>query len=323
MNSETSPGAERDRLDKQRLGKEDWFLWGPYLAERAWGTVREDYSPGGAAWEDFDHEQARSRAYRWSEDGLGGICDCEQRLCFALALWNGRDPILKERAFGLTGTQGNHGEDVKEYYFYLDATPSHSYLRYLYKYPQTAYPYCSFAGRKPPPWPSRAALQLVRYRDLRRQPLFRRRSQLCQSGANRDPHRIRATNRGPAESPLHLLPTLWFRNTWSWEEQSGVKGELRQAAVPEGVAWAVEAAHPSLGSYYLYGCQAAEPLYTENQSNSERLWGRPNATPYVKDAFHRRVIADDRRRSIPIIGEPSSPPGTHGCLPRGNRHPST
>lgn len=299
MNSETSPGAERDRLDKQRLGKEDWFLWGPYLAERAWGTVREDYSPGGAAWEDFDHEQARSRAYRWSEDGLGGICDCEQRLCFALALWNGRDPILKERAFGLTGTQGNHGEDVKEYYFYLDATPSHSYLRYLYKYPQTAYPYARLLeenrrrGRHEPPFSlcDTGIFEDSRYFDVE--------VSYAKAGPTEIHIRIRATNRGPAASPLHLLPTLWFRNTWSWEEQSGVKGELRQAAVPEGVAWAVEAVHPSLGTYHLYGCQAAEPLYTENQSNSERLWGRPNAMPYVKDAFHRRVIADDRQAVNP------------------------
>lgn len=158
MKSETTPGTERDRLEEQHFGEEDWFLWGPYLAERAWGTVREDYSPGGGAWEAFDHDQARSRAYRWSEDGLGGICDCEQRLCFALSLWNGRDPILKERAFGLTGNQGNHGEDVKEYYFYLDATPSHSYLRYLYKYPQAAYPYARLVeenrrrGRQEPPF---------------------------------------------------------------------------------------------------------------------------------------------------------------------------
>ena len=141
MKSETILNAERQRLEAQRQGKEDWRLWGPYLAERAWGTVREDYSAYGSAWEYFDHDQARSRAYRWNEDGMGGLCDEHQRLCFALALWNGRDPILKERAFGLTGNQGNHGEDVKEYYFYLDATPSHSWLRYLYKYPQAAYPY--------------------------------------------------------------------------------------------------------------------------------------------------------------------------------------
>jgi len=208
MNSETSPGAERDRLDKQRLGKEDWFLWGPYLAERAWGTVREDYSPGGAAWEDFDHEQARSRAYRWSEDGLGGICDCEQRLCFALALWNGRDPILKERAFGLTGTQGNHGEDVKEYYFYLDATPSHSYLRYLYKYPQAAYPYARLLeenrrrGRHEPPFSlcDTGIFEDSRYFDVE--------VSYAKAGPTEIHIRIRATNRGPAASPLHLLPTL-------------------------------------------------------------------------------------------------------------------
>ena len=149
---------ERLRLERQRTGQENWRLWGPYLSERAWGTVREDYSASGEAWEFFDHDQARSRAYRWNEDGMGGICDEQQRLCFAIALWNGRDPILKERAFGLTGNQGNHGEDVKEYYFYLDATPSHSYLRYLYKYPQAEYPYAALVeenrrrSRQDPPF---------------------------------------------------------------------------------------------------------------------------------------------------------------------------
>jgi hypothetical protein len=265
--------------------------------------VREDYSPDGDAWEDFDHDQARSRAYRWSEDGLGGICDSEQRLCFSLALWNERDPILKERAFGLTGHQGNHGEDVKEYYFYLDATPSHSYLRYLYKYPQSAYPYARLVeenlrrGRHQPPFTlcDTGIFEGSRYFDVE--------VSYAKAGPTEIHIRIQASNRGPTASPLHLLPTLWFRNTWSWEKQPDVKGELRQATAPEGVAWAVEADHPSLGRYYLYGRQAAESLYTENQSNSERLWGRPNATPYVKDAFHRRVIAGDRQAVNPDCWE--------------------
>lgn len=299
MNSKTTPRAERDRLEEQHLGKEDWFLWGPYLAERAWGTVREDYSPDGDAWEDFDHDQAPSRAYRWSEDGLGGICDSEQRLCFSLALWNERDPILKERAFGLTGHQGNHGEDVKEYYFYLDATPSHSYLRYLYKYPQAAYPYARLVeenrrrGRHQPPFTlcDTGIFEDNRYFDVE--------ISYAKAGPTEIHIRIQATNRGPAASPLHLLPTLWFRNTWSWEDQPGVKGKLRQATAPEGAAWAAEADHPSLGRYYLYGCQAAECLYTENQSNNERLWRRPNTTSFVKDAFHRRVIAGDRQAVNP------------------------
>ncbi len=288
-----SVNAERHRLEQQRLGEADWQLWGPYLAERAWGTVREDYSPGGNAWEDFDHDQARSRAYRWNEDGLGGICDSGQRLCFALALWNGRDPILKERAFGLTGHQGNHGEDVKEYYFYLDATPSHSYLRYLYKYPQVAYPYNRLVeenqrrSRHEPPftlWET-GVFEGNRYFDIE--------VSYAKASPTEIHIRIQASNRSSEAATLHLLPALWFRNTWSWGEPSGDKEDLRLAIVPEGMAWVVEAVHSSLGSYYLYGCQAAELLFTENQSNSERLWGRPNATPYVKDAFHRRVIAGD------------------------------
>ncbi|WP_262269926.1 MGH1-like glycoside hydrolase domain-containing protein [Microvirga yunnanensis] len=283
--------AERQRLAAQRAGRENWRLWGPYLSERAWGTVREDYSPYGTAWEDFDHDQARSRAYRWSEDGLGGLCDQQQRLCFALALWNGRDPILKERAFGLTGNQGNRGEDVKEFYFYLDATPSHSWLRYLYKYPQEAYPYARLVEES-------------RHRS-RLDPSFG----LLDSGvfeagywdvevtyAKASPTeihiRIEARNCGPARAVLHLLPTLWFRNTWTWGD--GAERPVLQAApATRGTAWAVQAQHASLGSYWLYGRRSAEPLFTENDSNAERLWGRPSPLRYVKDAFHRRVIAGE------------------------------
>ena len=208
--------AERTRLEAQRAGREDWRLWGPYLAERAWGTVREDYSPHGNAWEYFDHDQARSRAYRWNEDGIGGICDEDQHLCFALALWNGRDPILKERAFGLTGNQGNHGEDVKEYYFYLDATPSHSYLRYLYKYPQAEYPYARLVeenarrSRNDPPFSllDAGVFDDGRYWDVE--------VRYAKAGPEEIHIRVIATNRGPETAMLHLLPTLWFRNTWSW-----------------------------------------------------------------------------------------------------------
>ena len=281
--------AERRRLENQRLGIEDWRLWGPYLAERAWGTVREDYSATGEAWEHFDHDQARSRAYRWSEDGLGGLCDAQQRLCLALALWNGRDPILKERAFGLTGNQGNRGEDVKEFYFYRDATPSHSYLRYLYRYPQAPFPYAALAdenarrGRADPPYKllDTGVLDGDRFWDVE------------VSCAKADPEQIhvhlRARNRGPETAELHLLPTLWFRNTWAWEE-GGPRPGLRAIPAPEGAAWAVAADHPTLGPYYLYGARSAEPLFTENDTNHQGLWGMPNPTPYVKDAFHRRVV---------------------------------
>jgi len=297
----TELNAERQRLERQHEGREDWRLWGPYLAERAWGTVREDYSEYGAAWEYFDHDQARSRAYRWNEDGMGGICDDQQRLCLALALWNGRDPILKERAFGLTGNQGNHGEDVKEYYFYLDATPSHSYLRYLYKYPQAEYPYARLVeenarrGRLDPPCSllDTGAFNENRYWDVE------------VHYAKRSPDEIHANihayNSGPEEATLHLLPTLWFRNTWSWGEADAVKPLLKSIDPPQGAAWAVQAVHPTLGSYYLYGRQPASVLFTENDTNAERLWGTPNATPWVKDAFHRYVIDGEHDAVNPAL----------------------
>ncbi|MGQ0657561.1 MAG: MGH1-like glycoside hydrolase domain-containing protein [Chromatiales bacterium] len=291
--------AERQRLEAQRAGQENWRLWGPYLSERAWGTVREDYSPYGNAWEYFDHDQARSRAYRWSEDGLGGLCDEQQRLCLALALWNERDPILKERAFGLTGNQGNHGEDVKEYYFYLDATPSHSYLRYLYKYPQAEYPYAALVGenarrsRQDPPYTllDTGVFAERRYWDV--EVYYAKADPECVHA------HVLAYNSGPETATLHLLPTLWFRNTWSWEEAAQERPRLRWTEPPQGAAWAVEATHPTLGTYYLYGRQPAEPLFTENESNASRLWGVANPSPYVKDAFHRRLIDGDTQAVNP------------------------
>ena len=280
---------ERVRLENQCLGTENWRLWGPYLSERAWGTVREDYSPHGDAWGHLPHDQARSRAYRWSEDGLGGISDEQQRLCFALALWNGRDPFLKERAFGLTGPQGNRGEDVKEYYFYLDATPSHSLLRYLYKYSQGAFPYTALVEenarrtRHDPPFNllDTGAFDDNRYFDV----------EVAYAKASPDEIHIRiiATNRGPETAELHLLPTLWFRNTWSWSA-GAAKPSIRAIDPPEGATWAVEAAHDEIGSYWLYGRKRAELLFTDNETNSQGLWGQPNITPYVKDAIHRRVV---------------------------------
>ena len=280
---------ENRRLEQQRQGREDWHLWGPYLAERAWGTVREDYSRDGNVWEYLDHEQARSHAYRWNEDGLGGICDRQQRLCFALALWNGNDSILKERAFGLTGTQGNHGEDVKEYYFYQDATPSHSYLRYLYKYPQPAYPYRELVqenarrSRTEPPYNllDTGIFSESRYWDV------------TVEYARESPAlihiRITVTNRGPEAATLQVLPNLWFRNTWSWET-AAVKPVLKQVSPPSGDSWAVLAEHHTLGSYHLYGPQTAGLLFTENETNHERLYGERNTSPYTKDAFHRFLI---------------------------------
>ncbi|MBU0944223.1 MAG: glucosidase [Proteobacteria bacterium] len=280
---------EKKRLEAQRLGTENWRLWGPYLSERAWGTVREDYSPDGRAWEHFDHDQARSRAYRWNEDGMGGICDAEQRLCLALGLWNGRDSMLKERMFGLTSNQGNHGEDVKEYFFYEDATPSHSFLKYLYKYPQAEFPYALLTEENQRRSRSQAPFSLLdtgvfqdsRYWDVE------------VTYAKENPEtifsRIRVVNRGPEKATLHLLPSLWFRNTWSWGKQDGPK-PLLQAANCGDAAWAVEAKHPTLGSYYLYGRQEAKSLFTENDTNLQRLFNTANSGPYVKDGFHRLIV---------------------------------
>lgn len=297
---QAQPSIERQRLEAQRQGRADWRLWGPYLAERAWGTVREDYSEAGTPWEYFDHDQARSRAYRWNEDGMGGICDEAQQLCFALALWNGRDPILKERAFGLTGNQGNHGEDVKECYFYLDATPSHAWLRYLYKYPQASYPYRSLVqenarrSRNEPPFSllDTGVFNEGRYWDV----------EVCYAKATPEQIHIRITacNRGPEAATLHLLPSLWFRNTWSWDKSSE-KPNLSAGTPGADSQWAVRASHPLLGEYFLHGRHPAEPLYTDNESNFERLWGTPNTSPYVKDAFHRRVVHDQRAAVNPAL----------------------
>jgi hypothetical protein len=281
--------AERDRLEQQRQGQENWHLWGPYLSERAWGTVREDYSADGKAWDYFDFDQAHRRAYRWNEDGLGGICDESQYLCFSLALWNGRDPILKERAFGLTGNQGNHGEDVKEYYFYRDATPSHSYLRYLYKYPQAEFPYRRLVeenarrGRDQPPFNllDSGVMDESRYWDIE--------IHYAKAAPDEIHIHIYAFNRGPDPATIHLLPTLWFRNTWAWGEAND-RPALTGRPDLLSPGWSLQADHPQLGRYYLYGAQNAETLFTENDSNARSLWGAPNPAPFVKDAFHRHIV---------------------------------
>ena len=280
---------EQQRLQQQRDGEVDWNLWGPYLSERAWGTVREDYSAGGTAWEYFDHDQARSRAYRWNEDGLGGISDEQQRLCFALGLWNGVDPILKERAFGLTGNQGNRGEDVKEYYFYTDATPSHSWLRYLYKYPQAEYPYSRLVeenrhrDRLDPPFNllDSGVFEENRYWDV----------SVIYAKAEADQIHIRITVHNHAEQSalLHLLPQLWFRNDWSWGEETS-RPELKKHDTNSAANWCVLGSHQALGNYHLYGEQQAELLFTENETNTQKHWGVVPQTPYVKDAFNRLII---------------------------------
>src|SRR6266536_4670945 len=269
-----------------------WKRWGPYLAERQWGTVREDYSPHGAAWDSFPHDHARSRVYRWGEDGILGISDNHQRLCFAIAMWNERDPILKERYFGLTGSEGNHGEDVKEYYFYLDSTPTHSYMKGLYKYPQAAYPYAWLVEENR--WRGRRDLEFElgetgvfdggRYFDVT--------VEYAKAASDDILIRIAATNRGPEAAAVHLLPTLWFRNTWSWNP--GAK-RPRLAAEKAGAVATVVAEHPEMEGLHRLYCEGAPELYfTENESNQERLHGTGNPTPFVKDAFHERVIHGNR-----------------------------
>jgi len=276
---------EQKRLNEAREKGIPWKKWGPYLSERQWGTVREDYSQDGNAWNYFSHDQARSRAYRWGEDGLAGISDEKQQLCFAAALWNGRDPILKERLFGLTNSEGNHGEDVKEYYFYLDSTPTHSYMKYLYKYPQLEFPYSDLVETN-----RRRSREEFEY-ELLDTGVFdsNRYFDVFVEYAKADPEdiliRITIHNRGSEKADLHLLPTLWFRNTWSWE-QGAVRPLLRQ---PENGV--VVASHSQLGSYTMYCEGNPEILFTENESNASRLWGQKNPSPYVKDAFHNYVIS--------------------------------
>jgi len=290
--SPAETNAERLRLDAQREGREDWRLWGPYLAERAWGTVREDYSENGTAWEYFSHDQARSRAYRWNEDGLGGLCDEAQTLCFALALWNGRDPILKERAFGLTGNEGNHGEDVKEAYFYKGALPSHAWLQYLYKYPQAAYPYQRLVEENARRSRLEPAFGIVNSGVLDNEHYWDVDVTYAKASPTDIHIRIAVSNRSDAGAELCVLPQLWFRNTWSWDE--GTDKPVIELAAASGIAnWAVRAEHPAFGAWHLYGQHKAECLFTENESNAERLWGVPNAQPYVKDAFHRYLVEGD------------------------------
>jgi hypothetical protein len=280
--------AEEHRLEKARQSAVPWKKWGPYLTERQWGTVREDYSESGNAWDYFSHDQARSRAYRWGEDGLAGISDDQQRLCFALALWNGVDPIIKERLFGLTNTEGNHGEDVKEYYFYLDSTPTHSYMKYLYKYPQSAYPYDQIVTTNRRRGRHEMEYELLDtgvFEDNRYFDVF---VEYAKAAPEDILVLITVANRGPEAATLHVLPTLWFRNTWSWGSDGPTLG-LRRIEGPHGVS-VVAASHAELGSRYL-SCEGGAPLlFTENETNTERLFGQPNARPWVKDAIDAYVV---------------------------------
>ena len=283
--------AESSRLEEARTKQVPWRKWGPYLSERQWGTVREDYSVSGDAWNYFSHDHARSRAYRWGEDGLAGVSDDKQLLCFALALWNSKDPIIKERLFGLTNSEGNHGEDVKEYYFYLDSTPTHSYMKYLYKYPQAAYPYADLVDT------NKARSRLELEYELLDTGVFDhdRYWDVFVEYAKGSPEdiliEITVYNRGPEPATLHLLPTLWFRNTWSWGG-AAPRPVLRQAS-----SQAIAASHPELGERLLSCEGAAALLFTENETNTERLFHTPNRTPYVKDGIDSFIV-HGRREAV-------------------------
>ena len=275
--------AEHRRYRELQSGLTPWQLWGPYLSERQWGTVREDYSADGTAWDYFSHDHARSRAYRWGEDGIAGISDNNQHLCLSLALWNERDPILKERLFGLTNSEGNHGEDVKELYYYLDATPTHSYLKMLYKYPQQAYPYAWLVeenGRRGKDMPEFELIDTGVFTDDRYFDVF-------VEYAKADPHDIlmliTAHNRGLDNAPLHILPQIWFRNEWSWGHQPD-KPEM--SATERGC---IVVRHPKLGTYHCYLEEAPELLFCDNETNVQRLYGTADKG-YFKDAFHEYVI---------------------------------
>src|SRR6187200_975485 len=277
--------AEKRRIEESRTGAKNWRRWGPYLSERQWGTVREDYSPYGTAWDYFTHDQARSRAYRWGEDGLAGFCDDRQFLCLSLALWNGRDPILKERLFGLTNEEGNHGEDVKELYYYLDAVPSYAYAHMLYKLPQAAYPYEWLieenAHRK-----GSAAMEFEvidtgifdddRYFDVD--------VEYAKAEVEDVLMRITVHNRGPDPAPIHILPQAWFRNIWSWSP-----GKQKPSLQDHG-AGLVSAHHEELGAYTIEFEGADRLLFCDNETNFTRLFGDEPAPGHFKDAFHDYVI---------------------------------
>src|SRR5580704_5776810 len=282
--------AEEKRLQESSERNVHWKRWGPYLSERQWGTVREDYSPYGSAWDFFPHDHARSRTYRWGEDGIMGICDRHQLVCFALAMWNGRDPILKERLFGLTGNEGNHGEDVKEYYFYLDSTPTHSYMKALYKYPQREFPYGHLVEenrRRGKDQPEYELIDTGAFDDDRYFDVF---IEYAKGAPDDILARFTIANRGPESASIHLLPTLWFRNTWAWGREG--EGYWDRPSIEKTGKTSLHAKHPTLSDMNLVVGEAGfkEFLFTENETNTQRMWNMPNGTPYVKDAFHEYVI---------------------------------
>ncbi|MFW5697747.1 MAG: glucosidase, partial [Fimbriimonadaceae bacterium] len=280
--------TEQERLAATARKEGDWDRWGPYLAERAWGTVREDYSPDGSAWGYFPHDHARSRAYRWTEDGLAGISDRKQRVCLAFALWNEKDPILKERLFGLSGTEGNHAEDVKELYYYVDNSPSHTYMKFLYKYPQAEFPYRELVDVNASRYKQGFEYELVDTGVLDEDRYFDFFVEYAKPLAEDMLLEAYAANRSPETAPLHLLPQIWFRNDWTWFPNTEKPRLTIAKETKEFVC--LKAEHPKLGTRYLYVEGAPELLFTENETNFERCFNSPNQSEFVKDAFHARVI---------------------------------
>ena len=279
--------AEEKRLEESRERKSHWKRWGPYVSERAWGTVREDYSTTGTAWEFLPHDHARSKAYRWNEDGIAGVCDRHQHICWALALWNEKDRILKERIFGLTGNEGNHGEDVKEYYFYLDSTPTHSYMKYLYKYPHAAFPYLQLREENARRGKHDSEFELMDTGVFDEDRYFDVVVEYAKASPEDLLIRIGATNRGPTPARLHLLPTIWFRNTWSWSKEP-VKPRLAKG--PNGLQGTViNIDHPKYGRRYLYIENKPSVLFTENETNSRRLYGSSGPL-FCKDGINDFVV---------------------------------
>jgi len=286
---------EQERLQETNKKKIPWRRWGPYLSERQWGTVREDYSPNGDAWNYFPHDHARSRIYKWGEDGLGGISDDKGLLCWSLALWNGKDTILKERLFGLTNSEGNHGEDVKEYYYYLDSTPTHSYMKYLYKYPQGAYPYEQLVNTNRSRSRDELEFELLDTGIFNENRYFDVFVEYAKAFPDDLLIQISAVNRGPETAVLHVLPHFWFRNTW-WREAGATRPEIK-AVDRDG--FVIQARYADQSEMYLYCQDTPELLFTENETNSERLWGSPNSVPYVKDGFHEAVVRGNKAATNP------------------------
>jgi hypothetical protein len=276
--------AEERRLEEDRTCKAYWRRWGPYLSDRQWGTVREDYSEDGSAWDYFPHEHARARAYRWGEDGIAGISDNHQRLCFAVALWNGEDPILKERLFGLSGPEGNHGEDVKEYYFYLDNTPSHAYMKYLYKYSQKAFPYKELVEENQRRGYHDPEFELVDTGIFEDNKYFDVFVEYAKGSSEDILMKITIFNRSDETKNIHVLPTLWFRNSWSWSEN------CKKPILTQDTPGVINASHPTLGQRWFHFQDCKTVLFTENETNNELLFGVKNSHPYVKDGINNYIV---------------------------------